>query len=363
MAVIKGDLYGPNPDVLYGTAFDDQIYGYEGDDWINLSAGHDTIYGGPGTDTISALGLVYPARGVGINLLQHKGTSGAVKGDSYDSIENILGSQYHDTLRGDNGNNVIAGDDGVDEIYGEGGDDILNGNWWLHDDGLADFLYGGDGNDTLDGGKGKDVLHGGDDDDILLGGAGADRMLGERGFDTVDYSASSKFVRVDLLNGKGFHGDAGGDELKSIESVIGSNFADDLTGGKHAEVLSGIGGDDDIDGGRGADILYGGDGRDKIRGGGGADHIDGGPGNDRLTGDKGNDTFVYKPGYGEDHIKDTKLGHDHIDLSAFHFANAAAVQNLASDVGKGVLIDFGFGDTLLIEHVDVGDLTIGFLIL
>ena len=45
-----------------------------------------------------------------------------------------------------------------------------------------------------------------------------------------------------------------------------------------------------------------------------------------------------------------------VDLGAFNFGSVAAVTALASDIGKGVLIDFGFNNTLIIEHIDLTDL-------
>jgi hypothetical protein len=81
---------------------------------------------------------------------------------------------------------------------------------------------------TLVGTSGDDTLIGGLFDDVFIGGAGADVLRGGSGFDTVDYSASSAGVHVDLKAGIGWGGDAQGDTLNSIEKVIGSAFADTL---------------------------------------------------------------------------------------------------------------------------------------
>ena len=55
-------------------------------------------------------------------------------GDSFSSIENLIGSNYNDRLFGDANNNVINGGDGNDRIGGRGG---------------VDTYIGGAGNDTF----------------------------------------------------------------------------------------------------------------------------------------------------------------------------------------------------------------------
>ncbi|MGK9237394.1 hemolysin, partial [Inquilinus limosus] len=68
----------------------------------------------------------------------------------------------------------------------------------------SDVLFGEDGADTLQGGGGADVLH---------GAGGADRLDGGAGTDTVSYVGSGRGVIVELGSGRGFGGDAEGDEL------------------------------------------------------------------------------------------------------------------------------------------------------
>ncbi len=63
--------------------------------------------------------------------------------DTLSNFENIIGSNYNDTLTGDAGNNVINGGSGNDTINGGDG---------------ADTLYGGYGADTLTGGNGADIF-------------------------------------------------------------------------------------------------------------------------------------------------------------------------------------------------------------
>src|SRR3546814_17218224 len=71
---------------------------------------------------------------------------------------------------------------------------------------------------------------------------------------------SSDVCSSDLLaTGAVSGGDAQGDSLSAIEAVVGSGFADTLTGDADANRPEGGGGNDAIDGGAGADAMIGGD--------------------------------------------------------------------------------------------------------
>ncbi|WP_395677993.1 hypothetical protein [Inquilinus sp.] len=126
----------------------------------------------------------------------------------------------------------------------------------------ADRMLGSDGNDTIDGLAGDDILLGGFGNDVLTGSAGADQLNGGAGTDTANYSASAAGVTVDLGLGTGIGGDAQGDTLTGIESVIGSALADRLYGDGNANTLTGGDGDDTLRGGAGGDALNGGNGSD-----------------------------------------------------------------------------------------------------
>lgn len=155
----------------------------------------------------------------------------------------------------------VSGGDGNDVLTGGGGRDILRG------DANDDVLAGNDGNDDLAGGTG---------DDQLSGGRGADRMDGGDGIDTIDYSRANQDTRqgvyvtitkVGDVIGRG--GEAEGDLLISIESLIGTDFAD------HFRAGFGVTQKLVFDGGKGNDILIGGMGEDLLLGGEGADLLNG----------------------------------------------------------------------------------------
>jgi Ca2+-binding RTX toxin-like protein len=199
-----------------GTVLRDTLHGTMSDDEIHGDAGNDTLYGNDGLDW-------------------------------------LYGEGDNDYLYGGNGNDTLLGGDGNDHLYGEADNDWLYG---LNDD---DFLFGGDGRDHLFGGADNDWLHGGDDADYLYGGTG---------IDTAAYGGSDATVFVSLVTGRGFGGDAEGDQLTEIENLSGSRFADLLVGNDQNNELSGLGGNDSLLGGDGGDHLNGGEGDDTLNGGG-----------------------------------------------------------------------------------------------
>ncbi len=113
----------------------------------------------------------------------------------------------------------------------------------------------------------------------------------------------------------------------------------------------------------GDDVLLGEVGKDTLRGGTGSDTLDGGAGNDSLYGGGGADQFIFSPGGRHDRIFDIDTSSDKIDLRDFHLPNAGEVGQLASDIGNGVLIDFGSNDDLIVEGIAVSDLTSELLML
>jgi Ca2+-binding RTX toxin-like protein len=193
-------------DVLVGTANGDLIFGMAGNDAIIAGAGADIITAGAGDDFIEA-------------------------GDGRDVI-----------FAGDDDDHVFGGADD-DLIYGDGGDDRI---------------FAGDGNDMITGGKGNDTIFGnagndkfvaeiGDGDDVYYG----DDQNGGTGIDTLDMSAATTPVTVNLGTGLMGHGSAvssqtGNDTLWGIENVITGAAADTIIASDAVNVM---------DGGAGADIF------------------------------------------------------------------------------------------------------------
>jgi Ca2+-binding RTX toxin-like protein len=141
-------------DIIHGTSGPDTLLGTVGDDVFDGGAGADRFLGNGGNDTVS---YDSAAAGVKASLMPNPKNVGDALGDTYVSIESLLGSSHNDTLSGDNRANTLVGGDGDDIISGQGG---------------ADTILGGAGNDKLNGNGGNDRLEGGAGDDTLSGGSG-----------------------------------------------------------------------------------------------------------------------------------------------------------------------------------------------
>ena len=211
---LTGSGYG---DTLAGDSEDNYLIGLAGNDHLIGGAGADTLNGGAGFDIAYYRGSNF---GVTVDLASGTGRYGFAQGDTLQDIEGLVGWKYRDVLRGDRHANYLSGYDGDDTLEGRGGDDRL------------------------------------------IGGAGADTLDGGDGIDTADYASSTRAVTVDLSTGSGSGGDAEGDELRNIENLVGSQYADTLIGNDKSNVLVGGAGNDTLDGGAGRNTLTGGRGDD-----------------------------------------------------------------------------------------------------
>ena len=99
--------------------------------------------------------------------------------------------------------------DGHDETFNAGdGNDIVfadplftgsPGHWSAVTAGMADNLYGGNGNDLLVSGGGSDMLDGGAGNDWLIGGFGLDNLTGGAGADRFVFNASKNLADKDTI--------------------------------------------------------------------------------------------------------------------------------------------------------------------
>ncbi|HYC73610.1 M10 family metallopeptidase C-terminal domain-containing protein [Brevundimonas sp.] len=319
-------LYGANMTTRTG----DTTYGFNsnaGQPWFNantsLSALIFAVWDAGGVDTFDFSGYSVAQT---IDLRQGAFSSvGGLLGNVAIAIgvviENVVGGQGADTIRGNSAGNVITSNGGNDEIDGGLGSDtvvfagaranytvVWNGQvgtisglgqtvtvsnvefLQFSDQTIAaaptgGLLVGGDitnetiggtvfadvigglggndtinglaGTDTLDGGSGNDILNGGDNDDTLIGGRGDDALNGGAGHDFADYIGAGAGITVNLAAGTA-SGGAGADTLSGIEEVRGTVYADTLTGDANANVLHGGGGIDTLNGGGGVDQLFAG---------------------------------------------------------------------------------------------------------
>ncbi len=132
---------GDGNDVLTAGSGNNELHGGAGNDLLYSGPGNDLLDGGTGIDTASYAHAT-AAVTVNLGLLGAQNTLGAGT-DTLTGIENLVGSNFNDTLTGDNNNNVINGGLGNDILNGGGGDDLL---------------IGGMGNNTMTGGSGADTF-------------------------------------------------------------------------------------------------------------------------------------------------------------------------------------------------------------
>ena len=240
-------------DQINGGGGIDRIYGGEGNDIQRGQDGNDTLYGSAGNDQLNGgagfdvANYSLAGAAVIVNMLTG-GTSGDAAGDTYFGIEAVYGSDFDDSLTGNNSVNELRGGDGGDALFGLGGNDRF---------------FGGEGADSFDGGTGTDI---------------------------VNYTIAVTGVTLDLMTG-GMVGEANGDSFTAVEWVFGSNFDDSITGDFANNRLEGRDGNDTLNGEGGNDRLLGGDGNDTINGGDGVDTIFGQGGDDILSGGADNDFF------------------------------------------------------------------------
>ena len=226
--IIENVKGGSGNDVLWGNDASNIIdqglgggtaRGFGGQDIMIAGNGGEQFDGGDGIDTID-----YSRSTAGVDIVFGKVGGGWGNGDSFMDVENIIGSEFDDSVAMD----------GVDnKIEGRGGNDVLNGG------GGINWLLGGAGDDILTGGPGRWV------GDLYFAG---DEFDGGTGFDIAKFTTA---VTIDLRPGGVHGGEAREDVFVSIEQYNGSPEAD---------------------------IFYGSDFNDRFQGGGEGDYLNGGGG-------------------------------------------------------------------------------------
>lgn len=330
-----------------------------------------TVTGTPQSDTLTgAVGSKYvgldgfdfvsyasASERVDARLVDSENNSGAALGDTYNSIEGLIGSAFDDLLAGDGGANSLDGSGGDDQLFGGGGADTLIGGdghdgvfyndaeagvvVYLANNGVNtgaaaqnvfsgvedaigsafddklvgtdrdNYLTGKDGNDTLDGAAGADTMSGGFGNDTYFVDNAEDVIVEEGdGNDTVyttiaGYSAPGVENVVFVFAGdplppppsdNTIRGDAGNN------TIGGSNGNDSIDGLGGKDILKGFAGNDYLAGGSGNDRLEGSTGNDTLNGGSGADTMYGGTGNDWFYVDNKGDKVIEGARAGTDSV-------------------------------------------------------------
>ncbi len=300
---------------------------------------------GEGTDTVTS--FVDVTLAANVENLNLAGT--VVLGVGNELINEINGNAEDnwldgkagaDIMRGGLGNDTYIFDDAGDvahEAAGQGTldtviqlgafDYTLSANverLWLGDTGdfqangnsLDNEILGNAGNNILNGAGGADTMFGGLGDDLYIVDNAGDVVSEQAGAGTdtvntlVDYTLT---VNVENLNMIG----------TADVTVVGNALANQMIGNAGANTLTGAGGDDSLWGGAGDDL------------------------------------FVFNNGAGDDTVNDFAAGagsDDKLDIQAFGFANFAAVQAAATDVGANVLIQLDADDSVTLIGVQSANL-------
>ncbi|WP_269714068.1 hypothetical protein [Caulobacter sp. NIBR2454] len=283
---LVGSIFG---DILQGDSKVNSLHGDKGDDELNGRAGNDLLFGDEGNDTLYG--------GDGNDTLNGGDGNDILYGEAGDDILN--GGDGGDVLNGDAGKDTLDGGAGNDTLFGGAGDDTFivsaGSDRYEGGDGIdtisfaafttrvqlimggtaaqevggstitligVENVIGGSGNDSIVGDAQANKIEGGAGSDFLSGGLGNDTLDGGDGVDYIDFSRATVGVKVDLTKTGAQPTGEGSDTIKNIENVVGSDFADELTGSAGVNSLNGGAGDDILIGGGGNDTLAGGAGVD-----------------------------------------------------------------------------------------------------
>jgi Ca2+-binding RTX toxin-like protein len=255
-----------------GKGFDNHAAGDTYDSIENLigGAGNDTFFASEAANSFTGNGGVnrvnyeHSTADVTIDLFRGLGSGGFATGDRYATIQNATGSSHDDTFVANNQGNNFQGGAGTDTVSYANSTGAVTVNLLINT---------GTGSDaTADSYSSIENAIGGAGNDTFISGTDANRFDGLGGVNTLSYAGSTA-VNVNLETGAASGGNAAGDTFINIQNLTGSDGHDTLSGDAGANMLTGGAGNDTLNGGAGDDILIGGAGADRFTGGTGTDIV------------------------------------------------------------------------------------------
>ena len=346
-----------------GNALDNTIVGTAGTNILIGGAGADTMIGGAGNDSYEVTDAgdqVVEAAGGGYDLVydylnRYVLPANVERVELYGAAVTAYGNALDNVMVGNALNNVLVGAGGADDMYGLGGDDAYE----VTEAGDNVIEQAGQGTDTVYSylaaytlpanverlelagsalvgrGNGLDnVIVGTSGDNTLVGGAGNDTLIGGAGNDAYEVTEAGDIVIENP-----------GEGADTVYSYLAS-----YTLPTNVERLELVGS---------AVVGAGNGGNNTLIGTGGANYLNGGAGDDTLTGGGGTDVFYWLgPSAGRDVITDFAPGSGEVvNVAGAQFANYAAIQAAAAQVGSDVVITLNDATTLTLQNVLIGQLS------
>jgi Ca2+-binding RTX toxin-like protein len=146
---------GVGDDLLFGGNGNDILVGGRGSDIMDGGAGADEFRGGKGRDTVD-----YSTSTTGVTAyLNSNFSGGGAAGDTYNKVENVIGSGFADWLQNYNGGDAFGGS-GNDTLYGGGNYLSTDEGGRIRGDAGIDTLRMDYGNTSawLQNGQGYDIV-------------------------------------------------------------------------------------------------------------------------------------------------------------------------------------------------------------
>ena len=273
-------IFGNSVSNLNGGAGNDELNGGNNSDILNGGAGSDELNGGANSDQAS---YETASTEVNINLATGVTSGDQAVGDTFNSVEGIIGSQFGDVLTGTDiagrfdgldGDDTITGGSASDEINGGAGDDRIIDNTF------ADEVDGGTGNDTVvfSEGFGTINLTSGSTNTFFV----APLVVNASGEATLP-SNTGRYTNVEFIEVEGITFSI--DIPTIIREITNADEGNRVFLSNESEVVRVTGNDGEVLGLAGNDYLVSVNGDHNLFGGVGQDYLVGNNGDDILSGD------------------------------------------------------------------------------